>query len=30
VAAARGETVALRMVAVRISIHLFDMISSTA
>jgi len=30
VAATRGETVALRMVAVRISIHLFDMISSTA
>ena len=30
VAATRGETVALRMVAVRINIHLFDMISSTA
>ena len=30
VAATRWETVALRMVAVRIRIHLFDMISSTA
>ena len=30
VAATRGETVALRMAAVRIRIHLFDMISSTA
>jgi hypothetical protein len=28
VAATRGETVALRMAAVRIRIHLFDMISS--
>ena len=30
VAATRWETVALRMAAVRIRIHLFDMISSTA
>ena len=30
VAATRRETVALRMAAVRIRIHLFDMISSTA